>query len=301
MLGSANVDLVFRVNGLPRRGETLMGESFQTFLGGKGANQAVAVGRLGAPVAFVGTVGGDGYGDELVANLERSGVEVSGVDRAGHARTGVGCILVERSGQNRIIVVSGANMLLSADRALAVLERLGPPKVFVTQLEVPMDTVHASLRWAKDHGATTILDPAPATDVPTEMLSLLDYITPNQVELEALTALWAYEPAQCQEAAERLRRRGVKSVVVTLAERGCFWSGPEGHGMIDARTVEAVDTTAAGDAFAGALAYFLAIGEDPVRAIGWANLAGALSTEREGAQDSMPTLAELKAFATRAG
>lgn len=290
------MDLVFRVDEVPRHGETRTGESFKTFPGGKGANQAVAIAKLGTSVAFVGQVGDDAFGDQVAGAIREAGVDVTGLRHMPGQATGVGCILVERSGQNRIVLVPGANMTIPVEGLVEQLDGYGPPQVLVSQLEVPLDVVEASLRWARQQGAITILDPAPAQELHPATLSLVDYLLPNQVEVEQLTSLWAYEESTCLEAARRLIAKGVGNVVITMAERGSFWASGDGHRMFAARPVESVDTTAAGDAFCGALAACLAQGMSTEAAIEFANAAGAFSTTRPGAIPSMPSRAELEAF-----
>jgi ribokinase len=293
VVGSANMDLVFRADRFPAAGETIAGQSFSTFPGGKGANQAVAAGKLGGGVLFVGKVGEDAFGDELIQSLIDAGVDASGVLRTPEARTGVASINVDRTGQNQIIVVPGANGLLGPSEALEAAGGFRSCKVALFQHETPVETVNACILAASGR-CLTILNPAPARAVSDEVLAALDYITPNETEARVLTGVDVVDEASCADAAWSLLDRGVKHVVVTLGSQGCFYMDADGHRLFPALKVQPVDTTAAGDAFNGALALFLARGKTVDEALTLANAVGALSTTKAGAQASMPTFAEVK-------
>lgn len=296
VVGSANMDLVVRTGRFPQAGETVAGSTFNTFPGGKGANQAVAGGKLGADLLFVGKVGEDAFGDELIQSLASAGVDTSGVQRTAEARSGVASIVVDDAGQNEIVVVPGSNGLLRPVEAIEAAKGFRACKVALFQHETPADTVDACILEASKH-CTTILNPAPARPVSDAVLSVLDFITPNESEARELTGVEVADEASCIAAARVLLDRGVKHVIITLGAQGCFFMDAEGSGVVPARKVNVVDTTAAGDAFNGALACFLAEARPLREALQLANYVGALSATKPGAQSSMPTLQALRVLA----
>lgn len=296
VVGSANMDLVFRTRRFPEAGETVHGLSFETFPGGKGANQAVAIGKLGGDCLFVGKVGGDAFGDELAKSLAAAGVDVSRLVRDAGARTGVAGIDVDASGQNRIIVVAGANGLLQAQEAVEAACGFQDARIALFQHETPADTVEACVLEASKR-CQTILNPAPARPVSEAVYACLSYITPNESEAKALTGIDVSDDDSCRKAAAWFHDKGVPGVVITLGDRGCYVSCGKISTRLETVRVRPVDTTAAGDAFNGALAAFLAEGRDLLNAVQLANCAGALSVTRPGAQASMPTREELKQMA----
>jgi ribokinase len=289
VVGSINMDLVVRCPRLPRPGETVFASSFQTVPGGKGANQAVAIARLGGKVVLGGCLGNDDFGVRLREYLESVGVDTSGCRRVVHA-TGIASIWVDEGGQNSICVVPGANSLVTPALVEDIDGRLGPT---LCQLEVPLDAVERALETAK---GSRILNPAPARDPSDELLSKVDVLTPNEHEAKSLAGVAPTDEESCKEAASRLRDRGCGAVVITLGERGCYYSGPEGEFFVESIPVTAVDTTGAGDAFNGALAYF-SQDRSMRRTLQLANRVAALSVTKEGAQPSMPTLDELRQVA----
>jgi ribokinase len=281
VVGSANADMVFRCPRFPRPGETVIGTDYQVHPGGKGANQAVAAARLGASVAFCGCVGGEAHGELLRASLEAAGVDTTHL-RAVDAPTGTAGIIVDESGANMIVVHPGANAQLTSDD-VALAMRHVQPSVVLAQLEVPLEAVQA----AAEH-PFFILDPAPAQELPAELLARCQIITPNETELFALSQ------APGREAAvHELLARGATNVIVTLGEEGCLWATASEIKHLASPRVKAVDTTAAGDAFAGALAHFLVSGQEMEQAIRQAMRVAAISVTRHGAQESMPTAEEL--------
>jgi len=281
VVGSANADLVFRSPRFPRPGETVIGTDYQIHPGGKGANQAVAAARLGASVAFCGCVGGEAHGELLRASLEEAGVDTTHL-RVVDAPTGTAGIIVEEGGANMIVVHPGANARLTSDD-VALAMRHVQPSVVLAQLEIPLEAVQA----AAEH-PFFILDPAPAQELPAELLARCQIITPNETELFALCQ------APSREAAvHELLARGAKNVIVTLGEEGCLWATASEIKHLASPRVKAVDTTAAGDAFAGALAHFLVSGQEMEQAIRQAMRVAAISVTRHGAQESMPTAEEL--------
>lgn len=297
VVGSLNMDLVFRTDRSPVAGETLIGNWFGRVPGGKGANQAVAAARLGAAVSMVGRVGDDSLGDELLQSLAGSGVEARHVQRDPAAATGVAAIVVEEeTGQNRIIVVSGANMCLTEADVTAAGEAIATAGSVIAPLEVPLPAIQRMAELGRRHGACVIVNPAPARFLPDDLLRLIDVITPNETEVEQLTGVAAADLAGASRAAAALAGRGVRRVVITLGARGAFVRDGEDEFCLPAQPVRAVDTVAAGDAFTGALAVALAEGKDLRAAAEFAGAAAAISVTRHGAQPSMPCRDEVEAF-----
>ncbi len=297
VVGSLNADLVARLDRFPAPGETVAGRDFTVIPGGKGANQACAAARLGGDVAMIGRVGADAHAELLRQSLATAGVDVSQVLADPSTTTGVALITVDPSGQNEIVIIPGANARLT----VAELERSGAwlasAAVVLLQLEIPLPTVQAAARRARQAGAQVILDPAPAAPLPDDLLRDIDYLTPNEVELAALVG---GERAEGQTEASRQARvlvgRGARNVVVKRGDRGAMLVGPAGETQWPAFRVQAVDATAAGDAWNGAFAFALARGTEPVEA-GWlATAAAAVSVTRRGAQPSLPTLADAEAL-----
>lgn len=290
LVGSANMDLVVRTQRFPAPGESLPGLSFQTFTGGKGANQAVAAGKLGANARLVAKLGRDAFGDALISSLLENGVSTKSILRHPTASTGVALITLDAAGQNTIVVAQGTNALLTpedVDSELAACEF----QVLLVQLEIPIESVVAASRFGD--GKVFVLNPAPASDIPDDVIKRVDFLTPNETEARALTGIYPTDSASCMAAARLLLERGVKNVLFTLGSRGSFLANGSGGAHFPSISVNPVDTTGAGDAFNGAFAHFLASGETVDRAIRLANIAGALSTTRPGAQASMPTLDEI--------
>jgi ribokinase len=294
VVGSSNTDLIVRAERLPAPGETVLGGEFITAAGGKGANQAVAAARCGARVAFVARVGADAYGRDSLANFAREGMDTRYVFTDRQALSGVALIVVDARGQNLIAVASGANARLTPADVAAARPAFAEARVLLLQLESPMETVLAAARLGREHGLTVILNPAPARPLPTELYPLVDVLTPNEHEAAALTDERAPEAA-----ARALLARGVKTAIVTLGAAGVLLATGNGVETHAGFRVEAVDTTAAGDAFNGGLAVARARGEPRLAAIRYAQAAAALSVTRLGAQPSLPTAAEVAAFLAR--
>ena len=297
VFGSINIDLVARVQRLPRPGETLTGQRFETTPGGKGANQAVAAARMGARTAMVGRVGADAFGEQLLASLAENGVATDAVLRDTEAHTGVALINVAENGHNAIVVVPGANGRVEQ----ADVERLRPlleqAAVLLVQLEIPQETVLAALRLAREMGVRTILDPAPVHEnLPDELLAFCDILTPNEHEAAVLVGGAIETAAEASEAAEALRARGAQVVILTRGEKGATVAVADGVWHQPPFRVNAVDTVGAGDAFNGALAVALAEGYDVATAVRWASAAGALAVQRQGAQRAMPRRDEVLAL-----
>lgn len=290
VLGSTNMDLVAYVPKTPRLGETVTGREFRTVPGGKGANQAVAAARLGAEVVMIGAVGADEFGVRLRSALTAAGVETAAL-RTVEGASGTAHITVDDEGANSIIVIPGANAHVTGLEA-GDDSRIGAADALLLQLELPLPAVLAGARAARAHGIRTVLTPAPARPLPPELLAATDLLVPNEHEAAALTGLT--EPLQAAE----LLLHDVPEVVITLGAAGVLYAARGREPLtVAAPQVRAVDTTAAGDTFVGALAVALAEGRPMPEALAWASAAAALSVQRPGAQDSMPTRAEADAFA----
>ena len=298
VIGSSNTDLIVRAPRLPAAGETVLGGDLATAAGGKGANQAVAAVRLGAPVSFVACLGPDMFGQQAAAALAAEGLDLTYLVHPTNARagdpaapSGVALIVVDDAGQNLIAVAPGANSRLTPAAVQAAQPALAAARVLLLQLELPLDTVLAAARAGRAAGLTVILNPAPAQPLPAELYPLLDFITPNEHEAHTLTGL-----ADPTAAADALLARGVRNVIVTLGAEGALVAAPGQSKRVSGFRVQAVDTTAAGDAFNGGLAVALARGDGLAAAVRYAHAVGALSVTRAGAQPSLPTAAEVSAF-----
>jgi ribokinase len=297
VVGSINLDLVVGADRLPVAGETITGNSFATFHGGKGANQAVAAAKLGYPVAMVGNVGNDAFGTELRHGLEAAGVDAENV-RTVEESSGVALITTGRQGENNIVVVPGANGRLTpelVEKSSATLDRAG---ILLAQLEIPIETVEFLAQFAERHNIPLMLDPAPARDLPSSLLRKLSWITPNETEAGALLPETIEDrDADLGQLAQRFVALGVENVILKLGSRGCLIAQrglPELK--VPAFSVAAVDTTAAGDAFNAGFAVALMRGVDIDRCAVFASAVAAISVTRAGAQPSMPTAVEVDSF-----
>ena len=296
VIGSLNMDLVTRAPRLPRGGETLIGESFATVSGGKGANQAVAAARLGAQVSMVGCVGNDAYGETLRGALLAEQIDCQAVSTVEDS-SGVALIVVDDNSQNAIVIVAGANGSLTPeviDRFDAVLQAAD---VIICQLEVPDATVGHALKRGRELGKTVILNPAPASrPLPADWYAAIDYLIPNESEATALSGLPVDSLSTAKTAATRLIAMGAGKVIITLGAQGSVLADGTRFEHFPAEKVKAVDTTAAGDTFVGGFAAALATGKSEVDAIRFGQIAAALSVTRAGAQPSIPTLTDVQAF-----
>lgn len=277
VLGSLNMDLVTNVQRTPRVGETVLGQDLNKIPGGKGANQAVAIGRLGGTVEMIGAIGEDAFGEILLESLRESSVDSTKIQKK-KGPTGVAMIMVNASGDNSIVVIPGANYLLESHDVNAI-----SGDILLAQLEVKMDVIKDAFKKAKDQGKYTILNPAPAKPLDDDLLQTIDLLIPNETELEAITGVKAIE-----EGCKILHQKGVKEMIVTLGEEGSLYYDGEGFVSFDAMPVEAVDTTAAGDSFAGALAYSLDRGKAIPEAIQYATKVASITVTKLGAQSSLP-------------
>lgn len=294
VIGSLNMDMVMKVDHMPSEGETILCDNMKLIPGGKGANQACAVGRLGAEVTMLGAIGDDTYGVMQKNSLEQSGVDVSELIVKENVNTGLAFITVNKEGNNSIVVVSGANAQFTPEDIDRQKDVIAQSEIVILQLEIPLNTVLYAAKLAKLLGKTVILDPAPAPkQFPEEMYQYVDIIKPNETELSGLTGIPDAQE-HLKEAVQILKDRGARNVLVTLGGDGAYLDA-EGEPPIHiaARKVEVVDTTAAGDAFTAAMASMLAEGKTLKEAAQFANLVSAIVVTREGAQSSIPTLQEV--------
>lgn len=289
VIGSINMDYVCTVDELPKKGETLLSNGFVDSGGGKGANQAVAARRLGAEVAMIGAVGKDVSGDKLIDSLRKEGINVDYIKRV-DIPTGNAIVTVDKNGDNTIVVYSGANFQVDEELINSCEAVIEENDFIILQLEIPMNTVLYSAKLAKKHGKKVVLNPAPAKELPKEIYEYIDYITPNETELARITGI-----DDVKLASKELINRGAKNVVVTLGEKGSYYLG-DGELEVESFKIEAVDTTAAGDSFNGALAVALGEGKSIEEALKYANAVGALTTTKIGAQVSLPYKEEVKEF-----
>ena len=296
VVGSTNMDLIARVPHMPQLGETLHGTSFHLGYGGKGANQAVMAAKLGARVTMVARVGHDVFGEGMLRNFEGSGIDTTFINVDPELSSGVAPIFVDDNAHNVIVIVSGANAALSPADVHAARDAIRSSSVVVCQLEVPIETTLEAFRIAKSGGALTILNPAPAEPLPVELFSLTDICAPNETEAQGLTGLPVRTVDEAEAAARKLLSHGMRTVIVTLGERGVLYADSNGAKYLPARQVKAVDPTGAGDAFIGSLAVFIAEGLSISQAIGKANAVAALSVTHPGTQVSYPTRSEADAF-----
>ncbi|HQJ52040.1 MAG TPA: ribokinase [Anaerolineae bacterium] len=294
VVGSLNMDLVVSAPRSPEAGETLFGTAFHLFPGGKGANQAVAASRLGARVSMVGRVGDDPFGPALIDSLNDAGVDTRYVQTCSAASTGVGCITVEPSGQNRIIVVSGANATVSNEDVDSALTLLAGSRLLILQFEIPLPVVEYAARKAHEAGVPVFLNPAPAAACPPTLLSLVDCVVPNELEARSLTGVITDDDRSARTAALRLRALGARQAIITRGERGCVCASEQGVWHEPALPVQVVDTTAAGDAFIGGLAAATVRGKALSEAVRYATCAASLAVARQGAQASLPHEAEVR-------
>ncbi|MEG8989747.1 ribokinase [Ignavibacteria bacterium 4148-Me] len=292
VVGSTNTDLVSFVKKFPKPGETIFGKMFHIYPGGKGANQAVGLAKLGKNVVFISKVGNDDFGKKMLMNLKANRVNVKNIIIDNENPTGIAMITVDESGENYIVVISGANMNLSSEDIYKKQNLFSGAKIFLTQLEIPLETIDVCLSLSKINNMMTVLNPAPAKVLPEKILSLVDIITPNESELGILTNM-EINSNSIEKAANILISKGVKNVVVTLGEKGAFLYNGKIAKYFPPYAIKALDTTAAGDAFNAGLVYALSEGYPLDDAIKFANATAAVSVTKYGAQTSMPTKEEV--------
>jgi len=294
VVGSANMDLVVTAEYFPQPGETILGKKFGMFPGGKGANQAVACAKLGGMTYFIGKMGNDVFKEKLVQNMKNEGANLDYLFIDNEESTGIALITVDARGENEIVVVSGSNMKLTPAEVESKRLVFQQMKVVLTQLEIPLATVEKAAELAKASGALFILNPAPARTLPASLLKQVDFLTPNETELEILSGTSIKDVASAKAAAVNLLIKGVKNIIITLGEKGALLVNENQEQLFPTRKVTPVDTTAAGDAFNGAFALSLARGEGIAAAIHFANQVASFSVTRMGAQISMPTRKEIE-------
>lgn len=299
VVGSSNTDFSVKVDYLPKRGQTVLGSDFIMAAGGKGANQAVQIAKLGLKVAFVARVGRDYFGDRSVENFKRSGIDTRYIIRDKKHPSGAAVIFVDKSGANQIAVAPSSNRFLSTGdikRANGAIER---SKVLLLQLEVPLDAVREAIGIAKKADVKVILNPAPFKKLDNALLRRIDILVPNETEAEGLTGVKVKDINSAIKAGRILLKRQVNFVIITLGSLGCVLIDRYGAEHLPAPKVKAIDTTAAGDSFCGALAAAVSEGRDLIEAARFANYCAAISVTRLGAQPSLPTRKEVAKFLNR--
>lgn len=296
VVGSYNTDLVVRTPRMPIKGETIIGGPFFTGPGGKGANQAVAAARVGADVTMVVKLGADSFGDQAEANLVKEGIRTGFILHTEETHTGAALIFVDAEGENMIIVASGANELLTPEGVDQARQAIVEANVLLVGLEVPMKTVERAIHLAHEAGVKVLLNPAPGQPLSSEMLSMVNVLTPNETETQIITDMPVRNSQEAEKAAQKLLAQGVGMVVITMGGQGALIVTPTETRHAPGQQVEVVDTTGAGDAFNGALAVALAEGKELVEAVAFANAAAALQVTRLGAAPAMPYRDEVERF-----
>jgi|BEDMetMinimDraft_2_1075160.scaffolds.fasta_scaffold01182_3 ribokinase len=290
VVGSLNMDLVIKVDRWPNAGETLLGESIEYLPGGKGANQAAAAGEMGALTYMVGKVGSDSFGEMLCKSLNEHRVITDYVKREPDAPTGLAIIGVDKNGENRIVVISGANFRLMPEDLKSL--DWSTASILLLQLEIPTDTVLAAAKLGAEHKAFVVLDPAPARDLPDELWQYIDLITPNTTEAQHYTGVEIVDMDSARKALQYLKRLA-KAVALKMGEKGVLIADGDDEAYIEAEKVNAIDTTGAGDVFAGALAFMLSNGKSLYESAIFANHVAAISTTKKGAMTSIPSIREV--------
>lgn len=295
VIGSLNMDLVVKVDNMPKAGQTLIGSNFKEVPGGKGANQAVAMARLNGNVSMIGKVGNDGFGQTLINALKNDKVCTNYIN-VENGPTGVALITVDKNAENCIVVAPGANFNLTPNDIDENIEAIKNSDIVVVQLETPLDTIKYTLKKAKELGKYTILNPAPAVVLEDELIENVDLLTPNETELEIISGVQINCEEDIQLAAKKMIQKGVKELIVTLGSKGSLYINKEKSMFKKAYKVEAIDTTAAGDSYTGALSVAFANNKNIEEAMDFASKVGALSVMKEGAQSSLPTLKDVENF-----
>ena len=296
VVGCFMFDLVARAPRRPKTGETLIGDSFGMFIGGKGANQAIAASRLNAMVYMVGRLGDDLFGNQFLDKFSDEKINTDFVIQDKNNGTGVGMPLIDASGDNSIVIIPRANTALSAKNINQGYEAIANSDILLLQLEVPIEASQRAAEIAKENSTIVILNPAPAREIPDTLLDLVDILTPNESETEILSGISATTEKEAKEAARILMDKGVETVILTLGSRGSLLLTATVESFFPANQVDVVDTTAAGDAFCGALAASLANGSTIEEAVKTGNAAGALAVTKLGAEPSLPNKVDLDRF-----
>lgn len=299
VLGSINADHILNIEQFPQPGETVIGKQYTVAFGGKGANQAVAAGRAGADISFIACVGEDDIGERVRKQLASDDIDTSPVEAISGATTGVALIFVNAEGENVIGIDAGANKAVTPEYLNRYQQNIIEASALLMQLESPLETVIAAAKLAKQHNTQVILNPAPACDLPAELLSLVDIITPNETEAERLTGVQVNNNDDAARAAKVLHEKGIDTVIITLGSKG-VWLSQKGEGkQIVGFRVKAIDTIAAGDTFNGALVTSLLEGKSMESAVRFAHAAAAIAVTRPGAQPSVPWRHEIDDFLAR--
>jgi len=293
VIGSSNTDMVVKSNKFPKPGETIMGGEFFMFSGGKGANQAVAAARAGGAVSFIAKTGDDIFGQRAITELRNEGIDCTYITADNNKASGVALIIVDETGENEIVVAPGANDTLQEEHIEAANDAIMEATIILFQLEIPLSTVLFAAKKGKELNKKIVLNPAPATILPTELFACLYLITPNETEAEILTDIKVTDTTSASKAADKLLLAGVENVIITMGAAGAYFKNAEMEMQIPSHQVTAVDTTAAGDVFNGVLVVELANGNSWEEAIKKACKAASISVTRMGAQASMPYKHEL--------
>ena len=292
ILGIFVADISFSGDKIPTIGETILGDSYNIGPGGKGCNQAIAVSRLGGEVNFISKLGNDDYGKLAISKLKKDNIDTSNIIISDKHKTGVAGIHVDRNtGKNSITVVRGAASSLTIKEINTDL--IAKSKIFLTQLEVPLDVTLHCLKISKEQGLINILNPAPACELSRDFFELVDYFTPNEFEAEFYTGIKINDKDDAKESAKKLIKMGIKNVIITLGEKGLFYTNGKDEIYIEATRVKAIDTTGAGDAFNGGFSFALLKEKKIKECLEFANKVAGLSTTKLGAGDSMPVLNDL--------
>jgi len=294
VLGIFVADISFSGPKIPAVGETILGNKYNVGPGGKGCNQAVAIARLGGKVNFISKIGKDAYGKLALETLKKNNINTENIIQDEKLQTGVAGILVDKqSGKNAINVIVGAPNSLKISEMNNQINLIKSSKIFLTQLEIPKDVTLHCLKTAKENGCLTILNPAPASEISKEFYSYIDYFTPNETEAEFYTGIKITNEKEAKQAADKLINLGIKKIIITLGEKGLFYSDGQEEIHLKASSVKAIDTTGAGDAFNGALAFSLSKGKPIKACLELANKAAGLSTTKLGAGDAMPFIKDI--------
>ena len=293
VVGSFMMDLVVKAERRPKTGETLVGESFGMYIGGKGNNQAIAAARFGCQVHMVGKLGQDSFADQFLDNHKLEGINSDFIIQDPNVGTGVANPFIDTNADNSIIIIPRANMTLTPNAVSLAEKPIAEADVLLLQLEIPINASKRAAEIAQANGTIVILNPAPAQEIPDDFIQLADILTPNEVETEMLTGISVTDEKSVEKAAQSLIEKGVKIVILTLGGRGAFVAAEGKSQMIPAFNVSPVDTTAAGDSFCGVLAASLAEGLDLSTAVKYANAAGGLAVTKMGAEPSLPSLKEV--------
>ena len=294
VLGIFVADISFSGPKIPAVGETILGNKYNVGPGGKGCNQAVAIARLGGKVNFISKIGKDAYGKLALETLKKNNINTENIIQDEKLQTGVAGILVDKqSGKNAINVIVGAPNSLKINEMNNQINLIKSSKIFLTQLEIPKDVTLYCLKTAKKNGCLTILNPAPASEISKEFYNYIDYFTPNETEAEFYTGIKITNEKEAKQAADKLINLGIKKIIITLGEKGLFYSDGQEEIHLKASSVKAIDTTGAGDAFNGALAFSLSKGKPIKACLELANKAAGLSTTKLGAGDAMPFIKDI--------